>query len=292
MSVSFEVLSPPVKAPMSGSPLPVLIHIPHSSIEIPSPWREGLALDDRGLADELLAMTDHYVDELFSGPIARTCTRFVNRLSRLIVDPERFEDDAREPMAAKGMGAVYTRTHAGEALRGSEFSEAQREELLARLFRPYAAAFEREVASAAERSGTCLIIDAHSFPSRPLPFEDHGLDRPDICLGYEPFHCPEALLEDLERASAAAGWRVTRNAPFSGSYVPLRYHKQDPSVMSVMIEVNRGRYMNEGTGERSAHFAEVREFIESLLHHAVVFSHQQTRDANIEEGDDHVRTRS
>ena len=27
-----------------------------------------------------------------------------------MVDPERFEDDAREPMAARGQGVVYTRT--------------------------------------------------------------------------------------------------------------------------------------------------------------------------------------
>jgi hypothetical protein len=50
--------------------------------------------------------------------------------------------------------------------------------------------------------------------------------------------------------------------------------------------------MNEGTGERSADFVEVREFIELLLHRAVAFSHRQTREANIQEGDNHVRTRS
>jgi N-formylglutamate deformylase len=38
-------------------------------------------------------------------------------VSRLVVDPERFTDDAREPMARKGMGVIYTRTASGEPLR-------------------------------------------------------------------------------------------------------------------------------------------------------------------------------
>jgi hypothetical protein len=38
-------------------------------------------------------------------------------VSRLVVDPERFVDDATEPMAACGMGVIYTQTSQRMPLR-------------------------------------------------------------------------------------------------------------------------------------------------------------------------------
>lgn len=52
----------------------------------------------------------------------------MNGVSRLVVDPERFTDDAQEPMAAVGQGAVYTRTSDGSALR--ELLDGERDALL------------------------------------------------------------------------------------------------------------------------------------------------------------------
>ncbi len=48
-----------------GSMNPILIHIPHSSTYIPAADREMILLPDTAIEDEILAMTDHYVDELF-----------------------------------------------------------------------------------------------------------------------------------------------------------------------------------------------------------------------------------
>ena len=109
---------------------------------------------------------------------------FVNRLSRLVVDPERFVDDSREELAAKGIGAVYTRTTEGMPLRGKELLSAQRVWLLNEYYFPYASAFQLLTSKMLDRFGRCLIIDGHSFPSKPLPYEfDQEPSRPDICIG-------------------------------------------------------------------------------------------------------------
>ena len=41
----------------------------------------------------------------------------------------------------------------------------------------------------------CLIIDGHSFPALPLPYElNQTAFRPDFCIGTDDFHTPEELV--------------------------------------------------------------------------------------------------
>jgi N-formylglutamate amidohydrolase len=157
--VPFEICRP-----RRGVGTPLLCHVPHSATNIPARWRGELALAE--LQSELRAMTDHYTDALFEPPATNVGgVAFVNRVGRLVCDPERFEDDELETMSRKGMGAVYTLTADGRPLRHPGYSTAARETVLGELFRPYADALATEVADQLQRFGRCLIIDAHSFPS-------------------------------------------------------------------------------------------------------------------------------
>lgn len=61
-------------------------------------------------------MTDAFTDELFA-PTSFEAARVIFPISRLVCDVERFPDDADEPMALQGMGAVYVKTTNGEPLR-------------------------------------------------------------------------------------------------------------------------------------------------------------------------------
>jgi N-formylglutamate deformylase len=193
-------------------------------------------------------MTDRHTDRVFAWIRDLGGTLFVNRVSRLVVDPERFPDDAAEPMAAVGQGVVYTRTSGGEALRAVDAAERAR--LLDRWYAPYHAALSGLVEGTLETFGRCLVLDAHSFASVPLPSEpDRDPDRPDVCLGTDPFHTPPALVAALRDGLVAEGVRVAVDRPFSGSLVPLRWYRSDARVASVMLEVRRGTYMDEATGE-------------------------------------------
>jgi N-formylglutamate deformylase len=251
---------------------PFLVHIPHGATAIPERWRSQLVLDDAALERELLAMTDRHTEALFApATLDLGGVAFVNRLSRLVMDPERFEDDSREPMSEKGMGCVYVSTSDGRALRPVDYPPAERQAVIRELFRPYTSALEAQVGEMLERFGRCLIVDGHSFPARALPYEDAALDRPDLCLGYDEEHASESLISALRQIANAAGWSVGRNTPFAGSYVPARYWKADPRVSSLMLEVNRGRYMDRETGERSGTFAETRALVGGLLRTAVLF---------------------
>ncbi len=244
----------------AGRGLPVIAHVPHASTVIPQDVRAGLLLSDAELADELSRLTDHFTDELFAGLAELGVTRFVNDLSRFVFDPERFLNDAAEPMAAQGQGVVYWQGTLGQPIR--EVSAELRSRRIEELYRPYHAALDGLVAEMLGASGECLVIDCHSFPTVPMPSElDQTPDRPDICLGTDPRHTPAALAWALETAFVAEGFVVGRNVPYAGTFVPSGYYGTDTRVHSVMIEVRRGLYMDEASGARQPAFAEVGDAI-------------------------------
>jgi N-formylglutamate amidohydrolase len=251
-------------ATSTPEPAAAVVHIPHASLAVPSDVAVDLLLTPKGLEQELLVMTDRYTDELFAVPTS-LATTVAFPVSRLVVDPERFTDDEREPMARKGMGVVYTRTADGSQLRRPPSAE-QRQHLLARFYEPHHAALTAAVETALAMHDVCLLIDGHSFPTRPLPYEDdQDPDRPDICVGTDASHTPGCLRDIAVRVFENVGWRVAVDRPFAGALVPMRFYRQDVRVSAVMIEVRRGLYMDERSGARLPGFEEIRERISTAL---------------------------
>ena len=251
----------PVSTP---APPRVVVHIPHASLVVPSEVAAGLLLTPEELRHELLVMTDRYTDELFGLP-SSLATTIAFPVSRLVVDPERFTDDDSEPMARKGMGVVYELTAAGRPLRQPPSAE-HRGHMVARFYGPHHAALTTAVQAALAAHGTCLLLDGHSFPTRPLVYEDdQEPDRPDICIGTDASHTPAWLRDVAVQVFERLGWRVAVDRPFAGALVPMRFYRKDLRVSAVMIEVRRGLYMDEGSGARLPGFDEVRKRIASAL---------------------------
>jgi N-formylglutamate deformylase len=189
-------------------------------------------------------MTDAHTD-LIAAQAAGAAWLFINRYSRLVVDPERFPDD-REEMLAVGMGAVYTRTSHGQQLRPDD--PTQVEALLAKHFRPYAGAVTTLVDDRLAATGRAVIIDVHSYPSKALPYELHGAGpRPPVCLGTDSDHTPDALLDAAREAFSGCGG-IGVNTPFTGCYVPLKHYRQRSTVTALMVEIRRDTYMTEPGG--------------------------------------------
>ncbi|MFD5627608.1 N-formylglutamate amidohydrolase [Streptomyces sp. NPDC127072] len=243
---------------------PVILHVPHSAREIPAAARDGIVLDDATLERELDHITDAHTAELAAAVAkasAVTPWRFVNRLSRLVVDPERFPDE-REEMLAVGMGAVYTRTTHRAPLRAADTDPR---ELVDRYFHPYAQAMTSAVADRLAVTGRAVIIDVHSYPTARLPYELHGDGpRPPVCLGTDEFHTPSELLASAEKAFAGVGG-VGIDSPFSGTYVPLRYYEREPRVTALMVEIRRDTYMTEPGGSTGPGFARVASALATLV---------------------------
>jgi N-formylglutamate amidohydrolase len=167
-------------------------------------------------------------------------------VSRLVVDIERFPDDEDEPMAARGMGAIYRVTSSLAPLR-RPLSPEERATLMRTWYAPHHSRLERAVAEALQRHGRCLVIDCHSFPSNALPYEqaDPAVARPDICIGTDAFHTGDDIATAFTEAFRHSGWTVAVDQPFAGALVPASRYRRDPRVGAVMIEVNRRLYLDE-----------------------------------------------
>src|SRR4029077_18471843 len=109
-------------------------------------------------------------------------------------------------------------------------SAEERRTLLREYYVPHHQRLESAVSSALKRNGRCLIIDCHSFPSRPLPYELAGSDspRPDIWIGTYDFHTSTDLGDAFVKAFRGVGWNVTVNEPFAAAKVPSSQYPHNP----------------------------------------------------------------
>jgi N-formylglutamate amidohydrolase len=229
----------------------VLLHVPHAGVEVPGWTRGHLLPDDAALAAEHAALTDHLTDRIALCAAASATVApwvVVNRVSRFVVDPERFPD-GREEMAAVGMAAVYTHGTRGRRIRADD--AGHRADLLAAYYETWADAVADLVDARLAATGRAVLVDVHSYPSAPLPYELHADGpRPPVCLGTDPAHTPPDLLAAARRAFARVGGvgGVGTDSPFRGTYVPLRHHGTDRRVHSIMIELRRDGHLVEPDG--------------------------------------------
>ncbi len=231
-----------LSSPRPQLPPWVVLHLPHDSTVLPQWTLDQFAVDRATLEREVALFTDHHTARLFGA--GQSCARVRAEASRVVVDVERFEEDASERMAERGLGVIYRSTSDGRELR-HPVDGRTRARLLDEFYRPHHARLEVVVEQALATYECCVVIDCHSFPMHPLPFEDARAPRPDICIGTDAFHTPPVLRAACVAAFEAEGWSVELDRPFSGALVPLSRYQRDRRVAAVMVEVQRALYMDE-----------------------------------------------
>jgi N-formylglutamate amidohydrolase len=149
--------------------------------------------------------------------------------------------------------------------------------LLQRFYDPHHRQLAQAAADQLAHGRHPQIVDCHSFPSRALPCDrDQRADRPDFCIGTDRFHTDADLVGKLRDCLESRGLTVGIDWPYSGALVPNCFYQCNVRVRAVMIEVNRGLYMNETTGEASDRFAATRDVVHSLLH--LIDAHERDAD--------------
>jgi len=216
----------------------ILFHIPHASTRFPS--REACVRLDL-IPGEVEKLTDWHTDQIFAVPGTEALRV---DFSRVFCDVERRCPDEAEPLAAKGMGFYYTHTDSGERFREETTFKARVKE---QYYDAHQLRLARLVNSRLEATGQCCLIDGHSFSDTPCRHEEcQDPNRPDVCIGTDPFHTPDWLAAAVVQVYRGAGYDVRVNWPVSGTMIPCAHYRKDNRVLSVMIEINRRLYLRQG----------------------------------------------
>lgn len=237
----------------------LILHIPHSSTNIT--LREGFIADETQIHQEIIKLTDWYTDELFHSD---SDEMIVTPFSRLFCDVERFVNDEDEVMSKVGMGAVYERFDNGDLLR--KVTTELRVRIIENFYNKHHIRLTEAVESELALHDSCLIIDCHSFPSKPLlcALDQSGFS-PDFNIGTDVFHTPKEIVDVAYNYFTEKGYSVGIDAPYSGTIVPLKYYKKSRNVNSIMLEVNRKLYLDEPTNEKSLEFEKTKTVVHGFI---------------------------
>ena len=236
-------------------------HIPHSSTVIPAEYRGQFLIDDYELQSEILRLTDWYTDKLYADLDSE---QVVFPISRIICDPERFLDDDLEAASKVGMGVFYTHGTKGQVIRFK--NKSLRDQIIQEYYLPHHSSLSLKVSNCLKSFGKAGILDCHSFPSSPLPTDDHlNINPPDFCLGFDDFHAPYDLMRTCQSLLSSEGFTVNINSPYSGCLIPSDFYRVNPRVLGLMVEVNRRTYMDEETGNVNDQFVRIQKIIKKCV---------------------------
>ncbi len=237
----------------------IILHIPHSSINIP--LIDGYIKDTEKINHELIKLTDWYTDELF---YAETERMIIAPFSRIFCDVERFENDEQEIMSKLGMGVLYQSFDDGSLLR--KVSPILRANIIKNYYWKHHNALLEEVNKQIKHNGNCLIVDCHSYPSKPLMRDlDLTAIRPDFNIGIDKYHTPQKLIDASIAYFKQSGYSLGVDWPYKGTIVPLAHYQKNKKVESIMLEVNRALYLNEPSNVKSEKFNETKKIIEGFI---------------------------
>jgi len=260
----------------------VILHIPHSSIHIP--FYDGYVVNKDEIRAEQLIHTDWYTDDLFQ---ADNTIPVIANFSRLFCDVERVEDDAQEIMSVGGMGVLYEKKDNRERLRVVD--APLRKRIIDGYYKTHHANLSHAVTAQLEQYDKAVIIDCHSFPSKHL-VRDLNKDavRPDYNIGTDPFHTPTYLVNLAKKFFEKRNLSLGIDWPYSGSIVPAGHYGKDKKVQTIMLEINRSMYLEEGTCVKSANYYNVKkivtEFIQTISSHLNMQQHQLMLSALVTKG--------
>ncbi len=218
--------------------------------------------------NEVRSSEDAFVDDLFGSAVGHGAPLLLAQAPRAYLDLNRGADEldpalidgvrrvAHNPRIASGLGVIPRVVSNGRAIYRGKLTLEEAHERITTVWRPYHDTLQTLMDEAHGKFGEAILIDCHSMPHEALEHVGPpGSTRPDIVLG-DRFGAAAAssVVEHVEAAFAAAGFKVARNMPFAGAYICQHYGRPSRRHHAVQIEIDRSLYMDEAGVKPNANY--------------------------------------
>ncbi|MGR3468424.1 MAG: N-formylglutamate amidohydrolase [Shimia sp.] len=242
----------------------VVFASPHSGRDYPQWFLRKTVLDERAIRSS----EDAYVDRLLDSAPQCGAPLLLAGAPRAFVDLNRAPDELdpalvknarrmpHNPRVASGLGVVPRVVSGGRSIYRGKITLDEANHRIATYWRPYHDKLQMLLDDARIGFGRAILIDVHSMPSEAAR---SGSSRADIVLG-DRFGASASgeIVDHVEAAFAAAGFRVARNTPFAGAYITQHYGKPERNQHALQVEIDRGLYLDEADIRPAATFNAVR----------------------------------
>ena len=242
----------------------VVFASPHSGRDYPRDFLRQAVLN----ASQIRSSEDAFVDLLFENVPNHGAPFLTANAPRAFLDLNRGPDEldsaliegvrrtAHNPRIASGLGVIPRVVSNGRQIYRGKLPLAQVHDRIARYWRPYHDQLQTLLDESMNEFGEAILIDCHSMPHEALEnVGPPGAARPHIVLG-DRFGsaAASAIVERVEAAFAAAGFRVARNMPFAGAFITQHYGRPSRHQHAIQVEIDRALYMDERTLEPNMNF--------------------------------------
>ena len=225
---------------------PLIIGLPHTGTDIPSPIEARMTSPWLARKD-----ADWWVDRLYDFAVDLDATLVRTAISRSVIDVNRDPSGASLYPGMTTTGLCPTETFDGEPLyrSGEAPDEAEIAERRHTFFDPYHAALTAQI-ERLRAAGPVVLYDAHSIRSRvPRLFEG---ELPQFNIGDNMgATCAPALTQAVEAACAITGQTHVLNGRFKGGWTTRHYGRPEAGIHAIQMELADRGYMVDPEGDVS-----------------------------------------
>jgi N-formylglutamate deformylase len=258
----------------SVAPVPVVVDVSRSGRLYPIDFRSSVPFS--ALHDNV----SMYVEEIWKDASKYGATMLQALFPNTYIDANRHELDMTpemiegqwpvplEPTVAKsGLGLVKSKSRYGEPLQERKLTVAEVQARLDKYYRPY----HRELASVMDRMltahGFYYQLSCHCMSAVGAPTHaDAGKERMDFCLGnLRGTSSSTEFIEFIAEVIRGQGFTCSVNTPYTGGELNRRYGTADGTRESVMIEINKKRFMDVATFHKTDGFEAIQNVARAVL---------------------------
>ena len=253
----------------------VIFASPHSGRDYMDAFLRRSALD----AATIRSSEDAFVDLIYGDAPQFGAPLLTANAPRAYLDLNRSPDELdaalivgaqrvlQNPRVASGLGIIPRVVANGRLIYSGKLTMEDVHTRIINHWQPYHDVLQSLVDQSHASFGEAILIDCHSMPHEATyNINVPGIGRPEIVLG-DRFGAAASpvVVERVEAAFAAAGFRVARNIPFAGAYITQHYGRPSQRQHAVQIEIDRALYMNEATLALTTGFDDLRKALVEVI---------------------------